>query len=172
MPNSRHPRRKQRHNAGNLAFDAVVAYPFHPLVGQTVLVVGEQEHNGVRHFLIRQPHDGTLHVPDWMVTPQAGSHAIVATPRIPLNALLELRAILDHLVASSVGDSTPKGGDEDANEDPAADAIRSVRHRHTTAQTVGRGEAEGNSAVAVSARRSGNHAYCRPAGSKTRGGAR
>ena len=102
--------RKQRHNAGNLAFDAVVAYPFHPLVGQTVLVVGEQEHNGVRHFLIRQPHDGTLHVPDWMVTPQAGSHAIVATPRIPLNALLELRAILDHLVVSSEAVITPTVG--------------------------------------------------------------
>lgn len=170
MPNSRHPRRKQRHNAGNLACDVVVAYPFHPLVGQTVLVVGEQEHNGVRHLLIRQPHDGTLHVPDWMVTPQAGSIAIVATPRIPLKALLEIRAMLDHLVASSVGDSTPEGGD--ANEDPAADAIGFVRHRRTTTRTVGRGEAEGNSAVAVSARRSGNHANGRAAGPKPRGGAR
>jgi hypothetical protein len=42
----------------------VVSYPFHPLVGQTVLVIGEHEHDGIRHFLIRQPSGSSYQSPD------------------------------------------------------------------------------------------------------------
>ncbi|WP_352567623.1 MULTISPECIES: DUF5372 family protein [unclassified Mesorhizobium] len=42
----------------------IVTYPFHPLAGQTVVVIGEHEHDGIRRFLIRQPHGGTYHLPD------------------------------------------------------------------------------------------------------------
>jgi hypothetical protein len=42
----------------------VVSYPFHPLVGQTVLVIGEHEHDGIRHFLIRQPSGSSYQIPD------------------------------------------------------------------------------------------------------------
>ena len=37
---------------GFSTYEAVVTYPFHPLAGQTVLVIGDYEHDGIRHFLI------------------------------------------------------------------------------------------------------------------------
>jgi hypothetical protein len=33
----------------------VVSYPFHPLVGRSVLVVGDKEHGGVRRLIVRKP---------------------------------------------------------------------------------------------------------------------
>jgi hypothetical protein len=38
----------------------VVRYPFHPLVGQTLGVIGSREHGGVRHLVIRQMMDRRL----------------------------------------------------------------------------------------------------------------
>jgi hypothetical protein len=32
------------HNAGRLTFEGTISYPFHPLVGQSVLVIGETAH--------------------------------------------------------------------------------------------------------------------------------
>jgi Family of unknown function (DUF5372) len=49
----------------------VVTYPFHPLVGQTVLVTGGHEHDGVDYLLIRQPHGGSFQIPGWMFDPAA-----------------------------------------------------------------------------------------------------
>lgn len=66
MPNSPHRSPSRGHSAGFLTFEAVITYPFHPLVGQTVLVVGDHEHDGIHHFLIRQPQGGFFQVPDWM----------------------------------------------------------------------------------------------------------
>jgi hypothetical protein len=104
---------------GNPGFDVVVTHPFHPLVGQTVAVVGEHDHDGIRHLFIWQPHSGTFHLPDWMAAPQAGSVAIIAAPRLPLTHLLELRALVDHLVASLPRDSILGGGHADEEFAPA-----------------------------------------------------
>ncbi|WP_431523417.1 DUF5372 family protein [Mesorhizobium captivum] len=103
----------------------VVTHSFHPLVGQTVAVVGEHDHDGIRHLLIRQPHGGTFHLPDWMAAPQAGSVAIIAAPRLPLTHLLELRALVDHLVASLPRDPIFGGGH--ADEESAAHPTGFVR---------------------------------------------
>src|SRR5215475_15572239 len=46
---------KGAHNVGSLAFEVAVSYPFHPFVGKSVLVVGEKEHAGTRHLIIRGP---------------------------------------------------------------------------------------------------------------------
>ncbi|WP_353001223.1 DUF5372 family protein [Mesorhizobium sp. M1295] len=124
-----HRRPKQRHNAGNPGFDVVVTYPFHPLVGQTVAVVGEHDHDGICHLLVRQPHGGTFHLPDWIAAPQAGSVAIVAAPRLSLTHLLELRALLDHLVGSLPRDSISGGGH--ADEESAAHPTGFVCAHHT-----------------------------------------
>ena len=99
MPNSRHPRPSRGHSAGFLTFEAVITYPFHPLVGQTVLVVGDHEHDGIHHFLIRQPHGGSYQVPDWMFAPSASTPAIVAVPRLPVGQLVLLRGLVDRLIA-------------------------------------------------------------------------
>jgi hypothetical protein len=67
------------HNTGFLTFESVITYPFHPLVGQTVLVVGSHEHDGIHHLLIQQQNGGFHQIPDWMFVPEANTLAIVAT---------------------------------------------------------------------------------------------
>ena len=99
MPNFPHPRPSQGHNAGFLAFEAVITYPFHPLAGQTVLVVGDYEHSGIHHLLIRQPQGGSYQVPDWMFAPSASTLAIVVVPRLPVGQLVLLRGLVDRLIA-------------------------------------------------------------------------
>ena len=97
------------HSAGFLTYEAVVTYPFHPLVGQTVLVTGDHEHDGVHYLLIRQPHGGSFQIPGWMFDPAASSFEIVAVPRLPASRLIELRAIVDHLVASPLAEESREG---------------------------------------------------------------
>ena len=101
LPNAapRHPSRG--HSAGFLTFEAVVTYPFHPMVGQTVLVIGDHEHDGIHHLLIRQAHGGSYQVPDWMFDPAASGLAVVRVPRLPVSQLMSLRSLVDHLVACS-----------------------------------------------------------------------
>jgi Family of unknown function (DUF5372) len=59
----------------------MVTYPFHPLVGQTVLITGVHEHDGVCHYLIRQSDGGHFHLPDWMIDPAAGQVKILRQSR-------------------------------------------------------------------------------------------
>jgi hypothetical protein len=92
----------------------VVSYRFHPLVGQPVLVIGEHEHDGIRHFLIRQPSGGSYQIPDWMFDPIANDIAIVSIPRLPVRQLMLLRALIDRLVASPSKEGSTGGiGDDE-----------------------------------------------------------
>src|SRR4051794_22684286 len=75
---------------------------FHPLVGQTVLITGVHEHDGVCHYLIRQSDGGHFHLPDWMIDPAAGQIETVAVPRLPVSQLLQLRHLVDHLLVPCV----------------------------------------------------------------------
>ncbi|MER9643234.1 recombinase family protein [Mesorhizobium sp. M0239] len=108
-------------------------------------MVGEHDHDGIRHLFLRQPHSGTFHLPDWMAAPQAGSAAIIAAPRLPLTHLLELRALVDHLVASLPRDSIFGGGHADEEFAPAVppakmsseERVKAVMH---TPQLEGLGE--------------------------------
>ena len=61
-------------------------------MGQTVLVIGCHEHDGIRHFLIRQPSGGAYQVPDWMFDPVANGLTIVSVPRLPISQLVLMRA--------------------------------------------------------------------------------
>ncbi|WP_225040261.1 DUF5372 family protein (plasmid) [Rhizobium sp. T1470] len=92
-----HRLRSRVHNAGFLAFESKVTYPFHPLVDQTVLVTGSHEHEGVHYLLIRQVHGGSFQIPAWMFDPAASSIEIVAEPRLSATKLIELRAFIDSL---------------------------------------------------------------------------
>jgi hypothetical protein len=80
-----------------------VSYPFHPLVGQSVLVVGSKVHAGTRHLIIGRPDGANLLLPEWMTSPDAGAIRILSCPRLCVNRLVELRALLDRLMASSPG---------------------------------------------------------------------
>jgi hypothetical protein len=90
----------------------VVSYPFHPLAGQTVLVIGDHEHDGIRHFLIRQPRGGSYQIPDWMFDPAANGLAIVSVPRLPISQLVLLRTLIDRLVTSPSKEGSTGGVDD------------------------------------------------------------
>ena len=47
MPSLHHLHPSRDRNAGFLTFEAAITYPYYPLAGQTVLVVGDYEHSGV-----------------------------------------------------------------------------------------------------------------------------
>ena len=96
-----------------------------------MLVVGAHEHDGIHHFVIRQPHGGSYQVPDWMFDPAASTLAIVAVPRLPVSQLVLLRALVDHLVAYPLENAYSGGiGDEEV----VSHANGSV---HLTAPTAG-----------------------------------
>ena len=88
----------------------MVRYPFHPLTGQSVLVVGETEHGGVLHLIIRKPDGAKLLLPAWMTSAESGSVKILSCPRLSVNRLLDLRALLDRLMTSSSPKPLPGGG--------------------------------------------------------------
>src|SRR5215831_1577174 len=85
--------RKAVHNTGCLPIEAVVRYPFHPFAGQLVPIVGHIEHAGTRHLIIRTADKSGFLLPSWMTAPEAGAIQIVAGPRLPLNRIIELRAL-------------------------------------------------------------------------------
>lgn len=102
----------------------MVAYPFHPLVGQTVLVTGSHEHDDVQYLLIRQSHGGSFQIPAWMFDPATRSIGIVADPRLSATKLVELRALIDSLVTCCSVQEAEGIGHEKAISHP----IGSVRH--------------------------------------------
>jgi hypothetical protein len=63
--------------------------------------------------LIRQDHGGAFYLPAWMITPEAGLIKPVDTPRLPLERLRDLRALLD-LLLHSHEDELVSTGDVDA----------------------------------------------------------
>lgn len=103
-------RTRQRHNAGCPAFEVRIHYPFHPRCGQMVPVTFRRRFAGEDHLVVVQP-DGTLAlVPSWMAEAVAGSATLTTCPRLSVGRLIELRARLDTLLASSDGESAPRGG--------------------------------------------------------------
>lgn len=105
-----------------------------------MLVVGDIEHGGARHLIIRKPSDGSRFLlPAWMTFPAAGAIAIVSCPRLSVNRLIELRTLLDRLMASSPGKQVPGG---QSNETIAAAPSRSIQDataERTVADSANRG---------------------------------
>lgn len=82
-----------------------------------MLVVGYTEHGGARHLIIRNPNDGTKSLlPEWMTFVETGAIRIVSCPRFYVNRLVELRALIDRLMAPSSGNHVP-GGQSNATMD-------------------------------------------------------
>jgi hypothetical protein len=109
----------------------MITYHFHPLVGQSVLVVGDKQHGGTRHLIICKPGEGARFLlPEWMTFPEASTIRTVSCPRLSMNRLVELRALIDRLMASSPGNHVPGGGQ--GNETMEATPTRSVHDTATT----------------------------------------
>ncbi|WP_375791462.1 hypothetical protein ACE102_46855 (plasmid) [Bradyrhizobium sp. vgs-9] len=161
-----HLRPSRGHSAGFLTFEAVLAYPYHPLVGRTVLVAGDQEHDGVHYFLIRQSQGGSFQVPGWMFDPAACSMEIVTVPRLPVSQLLQLRSLVDHLVACHPEEESPGGF---GNEKAVSCANRSVPSPNPARRYEWCRTPEGYGASASIANGSGGAAGQRASGQRQKG---
>jgi hypothetical protein len=118
------PIAKVVHNTGCLPIELVVTYPFHPFAGQLVPIVGHIEHAGTRHLIIRTADKSGFLLPSWMTTPEAGAIQIVPDPQLPLNRIIELRALVDRLMVSSSGEPVPTGGQRYEKNVTTAESVR------------------------------------------------
>jgi hypothetical protein len=161
-------RPKGVHNAGILTFETTVHYPFHPLKGRSFLVVGEFEHYGAPHVLVRDVAGATWLVPAWMTAPEAGRTEIVDSPRLPVGRLIDLREVLDRImIASSPAEIAPAGGL--GNEAAEGSAVGSVRRAITQDRIVG-ASASGSTSIGRSSAVGGNRRISRGRQSKATGG--
>jgi hypothetical protein len=88
-----------------------VRYPFHPLVGQSVLIIGMTEYGRARQLIIRKPDGAKSLIPEWMTFAEAGAIRIMSCPRLSIDGLLELRAFIDRL--TSLSEQQAPGGQRD-----------------------------------------------------------
>jgi hypothetical protein len=137
--------RRAVHNAGCLPIEAAVTYPFHPFASQIVLIVGHIEHAGSRHLIVRKPDGSAFLLPAWMTAPEAGLIRTVTYPRLPVNRVIELRAPVDRLMASSSGELVPTGGQ--GHEEIEVTAAESVRANATLRRSTVASSFEGNRAA-------------------------
>jgi hypothetical protein len=131
-----------------------VHYPFHPLKGRSFLVVGEYEHYGAPHVLVREVDGATWLIPTWMTAPEAGATAIVNAPRLPVCRLVDLREFLDRImIASSSREAAPVGGS--GNEAAEGSTVGAIRHSAAQDRIVG-GSASANTGIARNPAGGGN----------------
>jgi hypothetical protein len=72
-----------------------------------VAVVGSKRHVGADHLVICQPDRTLALLPVWMTDPTAASYQLVSSPRLSIESLAEVRALIDALLASS-GRESPR----------------------------------------------------------------
>ena len=142
LPRSRGLPRTGAHNAGRLTYEVMVTYPFHPLARQSVLVVGDKEHGAPAPHR-RNPGEGArLLLPEWMTFREAGAIQTLSRPRLSVNRLVELRALLDQTHGLIPWNHLPGGGQ--SNEPMEATPTRPVHHtttlRPSATSTNDRGE--------------------------------
>ena len=105
--------------------------PISPLVRQSVLVVGDKEPGGTSYLIICKPGErARLLLPEWMTFPEAGAIQTLSRPRLSVTRLVELRALLDQLMALSPGNHLPGGGQ--SNEPMEATQPDLFIHHHPT----------------------------------------
>jgi hypothetical protein len=68
------------------------------------VAVGSKRHAGTEHFIIRQPDRTLALLPAWMTEPGLpANHQLVRYPRLAVERLLDLGALVDALMASCQG---------------------------------------------------------------------
>jgi hypothetical protein len=73
-------------------------------------------------------------LPEWMTVPEAGAIQTLSCPRLSVTRLVELRALLDRLMALSPGNHLPGGGQ--SNEAMEATPTRPVHDTTTLRPTA------------------------------------
>src|SRR3954467_9515400 len=132
----------QRHTAECPAFEIRITYPFHPRSGEMVAVVGSKRHAGVDHLVIRQSDRTLALLPVWMTEPAAASHQLVSSPRLVVERLADVRALIDALLASSRRESSRRegAGDEARTTQPKGSVRREGRGATPAARPPGQAE--------------------------------
>ena len=136
--------RRGVHDAGCLPIETAVTYPFHPLASRTVLIIGHVKHSSTHHLIIRAADGSAVLLPTWMTAPEAGLLQIVTHPRLPVNRVIELRVLVDRLMASSAGELVTSGGQD---HEKLATAAGSVRAKTTLLRSAVTASREGNRAA-------------------------
>jgi hypothetical protein len=86
-----------------------------------VLVAADQMHGNVRHLTLRSEQGESFLVPEWMTQADLATVKVVEVPCISVANLRALRAFLDLILASQVGNAVPgKGGANGDTLDVAA----------------------------------------------------
>jgi len=84
-----------KHTAHIQVSEIMVYYPFHAFSGKKIPTCGLKQHREEKHYIIIQPDGTKTYLPVWMTEPAAKSIPIVEKPKISLEALLELKKIVD-----------------------------------------------------------------------------
>ena len=82
----------------------------HPRAGDLVTVVGVRRHASADHLIVRQPDRTLALLPAWMTKTNGSSCELIQHPRLPLEKLAELHALVDTLLISLRGDLPSKRG--------------------------------------------------------------
>ena len=89
----------QQHTAHHHG-DLIIRYPFHPLCGELITVIGMNNYRGESYLTIRQA-DGTLALlPPWMASQDAALMSVVPKPALPHPVLVELLHLIDAALSS------------------------------------------------------------------------
>ena len=117
---------RQRHGAGCLTCEERVYYPFHPLVGRTVVSTGRNVvFNSVELMTIRLEDSTLCLTPAWMLRPEAAVFTAVPVPRLCVVRLRALRAFVNAVLGSKLGESPrSEGADHAPKPSPTAGFVR------------------------------------------------
>lgn len=104
-----------RHTAQEHLFEVVVQYPHHPRAGERVMVLRRVLHGARVHYVIEQPDGCRVLLPAWMTETSAAAMPMVEVPRLSLDALRELRGLIDaqRVSSSPSSETTRTGGGDD-----------------------------------------------------------
>jgi len=111
---------KQSHNAHGSQEFVTIKYPYHPLCGQEVKILGQRTQNDESCLIVELPTTGRQHIPTWMTEDVASLAPIVSSPTLDASTLLHLSVFLKPIVLSLSGNqSMPnKGADNVSRNKP------------------------------------------------------
>jgi hypothetical protein len=115
--------------------------------------MGEHEHYGAPHVLVRGTEETRYLLPAWMTTAAAGAIEIVAAPRLSVTKLVELRELLDRtMIGLSSREQSLAGGHGNGElEESPSESVRGTAASHRVANAKTR---EGIDVAGISTDRS------------------
>jgi hypothetical protein len=91
------------HNAHQNQFIARVYYPFHPRSGEDIYIVGIRRHREEQCYVMALNDGKHELIPAWMTHPEYGKISLVPTPSLEIEALRNLRLLLNSAKQSFLG---------------------------------------------------------------------